>query len=175
MIKAEMKYILKDMQAYFKDCLMKKIIISYITLFIVIDFLVFFAVKCISGYFNDKFLPYFCALGVIVAAVYIIISGCRKTPTELLKNLNSLYKDGISKFVFDNSKFYTSVISGETKSENVFEYFKLFKIIESKEYIYIFANKNMAFVVRKSSITKGTPAELRELLRTEIPDRYIIK
>lgn len=68
------------------------------------------------------------------------------------------------KFTFYD-KFFT--ISNKRNSEKI-KYWKLHKVYETEEFFYIYTDKNHAFLLDKSSFSKGDTSEFLKFLKKKI-------
>lgn len=179
MVKFEFVYSLDDMKAFFKDYSAKKLLTTLTFVYIIVGAVLFFAAKQFSHLFHDNFMTKFFPVFILVVMVIIIVySGAKafkETPQKMFNSFNSLYSGETALFEFSENTIKHSIGSGETRSETVIEYSKLSKAIESEYYFYIFTAVNVAYVVRKSAITQGTPDELRDILQKCLGDKFTVK
>lgn len=73
-----------------------------------------------------------------------------------------------SKMLFDNEKL---VVENEIETMKL-EYSKLYKVMETKEYIYLYINKNQAIIVTKQSTSEENISKLIGTLRISV-SKYI--
>lgn len=179
MIKAEMKYTIDDMKAFFKDYNRNKFITTMGFAYLIIGIILFIAARYLATLFDDPFLPlglpYFIIIVFAIIVIFCLVKACRTTPEKMLKAINSTYKDSSTSYTFSENVFTAITSDGETRGESAIEYSKIPKALEGKEYFYIFANENSAYIIRKSAFAEGTPEELRNILKTELKDKFIIK
>ena len=71
-------------------------------------------------------------------------------------------------FIFYDSFF---VISDKKNSEKI-KYWKLHRIYETKEFFYLYINKDHAFLLDKSSFTKGDTSDFLKFLRKKFGLKY---
>ena len=73
-----------------------------------------------------------------------------------------------SKMTFNKEKL---VVENEIETMNL-EYNKLYKVMETKEYIYLYINKNQAIIVTKQSTSEENISKLVGMLRVSV-SKYI--
>ena len=80
----------------------------------------------------------------------------------------------------NNYKFYKNMFKVENvegKAEIL--YFKLYRVVETKEYFYIYISRQCAFIVSKNGFTKGSQEEFSKFIKkkafTKYKNRMILK
>ena len=51
-------------------------------------------------------------------------------------------------------------------------YFKLYRVVETKEYFYLYISRDYAFIVSKLGFTKGTSQEFSEFIKKKVFTKY---
>jgi hypothetical protein len=79
-----------------------------------------------------------------------------------------------NRFVFGLSDFRETSKSDSYSGEGVIAYSALFKIVETKEYLYLFQTKLQANIVDKSTLSEADMIALRERLTMFLGKKYEI-
>ncbi len=105
-----------------------------------------------------------CATSIIILICAYVLSRTltKGKATVEIEKVESV----ISVFNKDNFEVITKYVDG-SESKGVQEYAQVLKIEENDNYIYIFINKFVAYVVKKSGIETGTVADFKKFLRKE--------
>ena len=97
--------------------------------------------------------------------IYDIFCEC---PYEIFETVRlKKYRSG--EFRLENGEVYDKffVISDKKNSEKI-KYWKLHRIYETEEFFYLYINKDHAFLLDKSTFTKGNTSEFLKFLRKKI-------
>lgn len=85
-------------------------------------------------------------------------------------------KDSKNDFVFTDENIKLTQTQELHSSESVLSYNAIWRVYESKEFIYMYIGKRRVYIVDKSTIEGGTALDLRMLLVQKIgADKYKIK
>ena len=76
-------------------------------------------------------------------------------------NINKLAKNSKNEFVFKEETLVASGKTDDMSGSTEINYKKLDCIYETNEYLYVYINKNQAFIVEKASVSGGSLEELR--------------
>lgn len=85
-------------------------------------------------------------------------------------------KDSKNEFVFTSENIKLAQIHALHNSENGISYNAIWRVYESKEFIYMYIGKRQTYIVDKSTVEGGNAIDLRMLLVQKIgADKYKIK
>jgi hypothetical protein len=89
-------------------------------------------------------------------------------------NIRKLYKSDrvvqnvmITHFLFGEDALEIETKQGLTESRDKFPYANLHKATETKEYVFLFKNAMMAYVVDKAGFIQGNADQLKDMLRSK--------
>ena len=89
---------------------------------------------------------------------------------------NKLLHGVVNKFTFENNKILIEQCGENTSATVTVSYGAIWRVYETKEYIYIYLNSRQAHTVDKSTIVGGTFADLRNVLSSAVgTGKYKIK
>lgn len=161
------KKVLKDLNNnHFKyETRIARKIINIITLI----YISFNIIALVMGHFD-----YFTVRLILTQVVLLIIVGI--TNTSILTDISThlfLKTDKVSlglktEMTFDNEK----VVAVNEMENMTLTYDKLYRVLETKEYIYLYLNKQQALIVNKGNISVVELALLRDILKSNVK-KYI--
>lgn len=146
----------------------KKRIISYFSVYLIL-----FLFSLYTAVIRDDYtlLLYISVIMVIVTLLlcyfYFLVPKIRYKASYKMSNLQNHYI-----FTQDNVRILSN--SDKYSSETIIDYSILFKVMETNEYLFLFNQKNTAYIVDKSTIQGGSISELRELLTKALQTKYSI-
>ena len=112
-------------------------------------------------------------LGVCVAALLLelyLYFGIPRLRYNALANLKGCTNEFLFTDDYMQIKSSDSGFSGESR----IKYTVLTKAVETSKYMYIFQDKNHAYIVDKSTFSDGTPQQLQEKLQSILGKKYQI-
>ena len=115
---------------------------------------------------NEKILGFALLIGLLVYVWAKIIR-----PTQSVKKDQKSQK--LSGHFVNNYEFYKNyfkVQNSEGKAQII--YFKLYRVVETKAYFYIYISREYAFIVSKLGFTKGTPEEFSKFIKKKMFTKY---
>ena len=131
-------------------------------------FNIFFFGMCMIFAFkeNEKILA--CAL-LIGLLAYIWLKIIR--PTKAVKKDQKSHK--VSGHFVNNYEFYKNYFKVENTDGNAqIFYLKLYRVVETNAYFYIYISREYAFIVSKLGFTKGTPEEFSKFIKQKVFTKY---
>ena len=87
------------------------------------------------------------------------------------KNSKMLMQEFTNTYVFYKHYFITENPDGQAQTY----YFKINKVIETKEYFYIYLSKEYAFIVDKEGFEKCSWQEFKKFIQNKVKLKYKIK
>lgn len=77
-------------------------------------------------------------------------------------------------FHFLEDEFRVTSNDNGYRGESRVQYKVLHRVVETSQYMFLYQNMSRTYIVEKSSVSGGTPLELREKLQSILKDRYMI-
>lgn len=115
---------------------------------------------------NLKYSNYSTALVFIIFIILFCFNRFFYPTKKVQKELKTEKFEKEKEFTFTfYDKFF--VISDKKNSEKI-KYWKLHRIYETEEFFYLYINKDHAFLLDKSTFTKGNTSEFLKFLRKKI-------
>ena len=133
----------------------------------IIFYIVFFGLCMILALRKGEII-----LGIILFAglcIYLWFKIMR--PNKLVKKTKKSQKvsgNFVNKYEF--YKNYFKVENPEGKTQIL--YFKLYRVVETKLYFYIYISRQYAFIVSKLGFTEGNPDNFSEFIKKKVHMRY---
>ena len=133
----------------------------------------------ISALKEDKiFGIIYIGLGLLITPLsYFLVFIIQK---RFNKSANYLSDETEEIFTFDEEYMNSLNMPGEVKGDSFSSTLKakysiIYKVIEDKNYYFVYISKMQCFVVNKSSITIGTLEEAQALLKKNLGDKFKTK
>ena len=169
MIKAEMVYTLEDMKLFAKKSSLNKYT-QYIIKFGIIYFSVCFLILCFADtpVSFSVIMLFVCIVAFILMLVYLNSI----YPKNNYKKFKNIHGDSIEYFDFNDDYFVVQMKNGNNAEYYSLEYNLLNRAEENKNAFYIYISPLQAYIVRKNSITYGTPEDLTVLLRKHLGKKF---
>lgn len=131
-----------------------------------------FVFAAVSGTFTTGLLPSFCLFLFWNAAIIFVLFGLPK----IQYNKNKIAKDSENHFVFTENEFSMTSNSGLHNGTSVVRYDGIWRIYETKKYIYLYINPRQSYIVNKATVEGGTAVDLRVFLVKSVGmSRYKLK
>ena len=115
---------------------------------------------------NEKILAFSLLIGLLVYIWFKIIR-----PVKAVKKDQESHK--FSGHFVNNYEFYKNYFSVENidgKAQII--YLKLYRIVETNSYFYIYISREYAFIVSKLGFTKGTSEEFSKFIKKKVFTKY---
>lgn len=172
-IKASSKYDWKTIKTFYAFSFDKKNklpTIFYIVLFVVL--VATYGLQFAQGTFTSDLLPSL----VIFSFLYIMVIYIRFVLPKVRYNKNKILHGVVNNLTFSETQFEISQSGDNATGVSSINYDAIYKIYETKEYIYIYITPQQAHFVDKSTIIGGTADDLRLLLTNAVgKSKYKIK
>ncbi len=129
----------------------------------------------ISALKEDKiFGIIYIGLGLLITPLsYFLVFIIQK---RFNKSANYLSDETEEIFTFDEEYMNITQVKGDSFSSTLkAKYSIIYKVIEDKNYYFVYISKMQCFVVNKSSITIGTLEEAQALLKKNLGDKFKTK
>ncbi len=131
-----------------------------------------FVFSAISQTFTTGLLPSFCLFLLWNALIIFVYFGLPK----IRYNKNRVVKNSENHFVFTENDVTETSDNGMHNGTSVVKYDAMWRVYETKGYIYLYINSNQSYIVDKSTVEGGTTEDLRMLLISKIgADKYKVK
>ena len=131
-----------------------------------------FAFAAISQTFTTGLLPSFCLFLLWNAFIVFVYFGLPK----IRYNKNKVIKNSENRFVFTENDVTETSGNGLHTGTSAVKYDAMWRVYETKGYIYLYINSNQSYIVDKSTVTGGTVEDLRMLLISKIgAKKYKVK
>ena len=96
---------------------------------------------------------------------------------KIIRPMKSVKKDQkshkVSGHFINNYEFYKNYFKVEnSEGKTQIAYFKLYRVVETKAYYYIYISREYAFIVSKLGFTKGNPEEFSKFIKTKVFTKY---
>ena len=115
---------------------------------------------------NLKYSNYYTAFIFIIFLILLYIYRFFYPTKKIKKELKTEKFEKEKEFTFTfYDKFF--IISNKKDSEKI-KYYKLYRIYETEEFFYIYIDKNHAFLLDKSSFSKGDTSKFLKFLKKKI-------
>ena len=133
----------------------------------IIVYIIFFGI-CIFLAFSKK--EYILGIALIAGlCIYLWFKLFRIA--KLVEKTKESQKNG--KFFVNKYAFYKNFFTIESTQGNTqFLYFKLYKIVETKEYFYIYVTREFAYIVSKDGFIKGNKEEFSKFMKKKVFTKY---
>ena len=105
-------------------------------------------------------------IGLLVYLWYKIIRSAQLVEKD--KKSNKVSGNFVNKYIF--YKNYFKVENPDGKAQ-IF-YFKLYRVVETKSYFYIYISRQCAFIVSKLGFTKGKTEDFSKFIRKKVFTKY---
>ena len=83
-------------------------------------------------------------------------------------------KNAENRYVFRDETMDIISAADAFNGQSELRYSVIVRAMETSKYFFIFQTKNQAFLVDKSTITDGTPEQIREKLRSHLGKKYML-
>lgn len=123
---------------------------------------------CIAFCIVLQFLNKQITMGILFVFVMVAFLSYRVYHPYLFikKEANS---NKIKKEMKNTYSFYNKYMEIKNSSSKVkLKYYKLYKFFETKEYFYLYINKNYSFILDKNNFSIGTPNEFSKFMKKKI-------
>ena len=117
----------------------------------------------------SSYLLLFC--GVLLFVLFL--TGHCLLPRMTFRNLGML-KDAVNEYTFTETALKATASGAAYRGEIEIPYALLEKAVQSSQYLFLYENKNQAFLVDLRTVTGGQPEELCSLLQTAMQKKYRI-
>ncbi len=143
----------------------------YILLFILIGFLFaiyLYDIIALNYPITVLFVPV-CILLLFILYAFVFLP-------RFNYKLQKTKTDAINEYTFYDTRFTVVSTAGGITGTNEVEYTAINRVLETKDYIYIYIAKAKAMIVDKSTINGGTVEEIRKAIAWQIgTNKYKIK
>ena len=85
------------------------------------------------------------------------------------------FKDAESEYRFGDESFIALTSKDGINQQAEYSYDMIDKVIETKEFIFIYQTKNTAFYVDKATVEGGTAEDIRAIFQPRLGKKYIIR
>ena len=160
-IKASSKYDWETIKKFYAFSFNKKHIwpnVIFIGVLVLVTAM--YGLELAMGTFTTDLLPSL----VMFLALYLMVGYIRFVLPRIRYNKNKLLHGIENTIVFTENSFTISQSSENTSGASTVNYDAVYKIYETKEYIYVYITQSQAHFVDKFTITGGTDEELRAFL-----------
>ncbi len=162
--KNKTKYTQKEYEIFLKSY--KKEYAFTDSLSIIFNF-VFWGGCMVLAFAQKEWLP---AIGILIGLIVYIWYKFIRPATKQQEILNGPRMSG--KFV-NSYTFYQNYFDVENPEGNAkIYYMKIYKMVEAKEYYYIYLTKELAYIVSKIGFTKGNSDEFSVFMKKKLFRRY---
>ena len=103
----------------------------------------------------------------------LFLTGHCLLPRMTFRNLGML-KDAVNEYTFTETALKATASGAAYRGEIEIPYALLEKAVQSSQYLFLYENKNQAFLVDLRTVTGGQPEELCSLLQTAMQKKYRI-
>lgn len=125
----------------------------------------------VSG-FDDVFISVIGLAGFVVCVLFYVYAFTM--PKKYVNRSPSLFQTSMV-LMFNDDSLTSEQIGDIASGTGVTKYEALQKVYETKTTFYLYLTPRQALLITKSDITKGTPEELRSLLRAKLPaKKYVL-
>ena len=126
-------------------------------------YILFFGLCMVLAFMKKDYLL---GIGIIVGlGIYLWYKIIR--PNQLVnKTRNSQELSGNFVNNYEFYKNYFKVENSEGKAQAL--YLKLYRVVETKEYFYIYISRQYAYIISKSGFTKGDKDEFSKFIRKKV-------
>lgn len=172
-IKAKSKFDYKTMKAFVRASFsrkhdpLKKLLIYCLT------FVILAAVVLLEMHLVGSSLPLRLVLYVSIAAILLELYMYFLAP-RIRYNALAKLKGCTHEFLFTEDYMQINSSDSGFSGESRIKYTVLTKAVETSKYMYIFQDKNHAFIVDKATFSDGTPQQLQEKLQSILGKEYVI-
>lgn len=133
----------------------------------IVVYTTFFGFCMILAFIEKEFLLGIALLiGLLIYLWYKVIR-----PNKLVEKTKKSQK--VSGSFVNNYDFYQNyfkVENSEGKAQIL--YFKLYRVVETKDYFYIYVSRQYAFIVSKAGFTKGNKEDFSKFIKKKVFTKY---
>ena len=131
-----------------------------------------YGLQIVNGTFTSDLLPSL----IMFAFIYLVVGYVRFVLPKVRYNKNKILHGVVNYIKFGETKFTISQSGDNANGEASISYDAIYKIYETKEYIYIYISPQQAHFVDKSTVAGATVTELREVLINAVgKNKYKLK
>jgi hypothetical protein len=124
----------------------------------------------IRPYGEDEFLPrFFLVLGFVLFILLLLIIFV--LPQLLYRKSVSTLAKQTQHFTFEQDFFIVHSEEGEEEGFSKIKYSSLNKIVETKQYFYIYITNGLVFIVCKNKFSSASPLQLQQLLQSSLDSK----
>ena len=135
-------------------------------LFMLWNFSFFGFCAVLAFYSKEIMLGIAIIIGLLIYLAFIVVK-------PILEGKKVQKSEKLSGTFINTYKFYKKYFRAENPDgEAQIYYFKLYKIVETEEYFYLYISRDYAFIMAKSGFTKGTIEEFTNFMRKKIYLKY---
>ena len=133
----------------------------------ILFYVVFFGICVFLAFSKKEFILGFVLLtGIIIYLWYKIIR-----PTNMVEKTKENQK--LNGNIINNYIFYKNYFKVEsTEGKTQFLYFKIYRVVETKEFFYIYITRQLAYIISKNGFTKGDKREFTNFLKKKVFTKY---
>lgn len=113
---------------------------------------------------------------ILIACVFIVIFDLFVyfgLPYLQYRSMSKM-KDFENNYIFRENEFVASTNSDDFIGDSVMKYSMLEKVMETKEFFFLFQNKRQALIVDKSTLSADESEKLRDTIRPILGKKYIV-
>lgn len=133
----------------------------------IIFYMLFFGVCMIFAFKEGIFLLGITLfIGLFIYLWYKIIRPAKSVEKD--KKSHKMSGSFVNKYDFYNNFFKIENTDGKAQ---IF-YFKLYRVVETKSYFYIYVSREYAFIVSKLGFTKGNQEDFSKFIKKKISFKY---
>jgi hypothetical protein len=114
---------------------------------------------------------YFASLWMLFMT-YIVYHTYFIRPVKALKSSAQIKEK--DKFTFKDGEMEIKRSSAVVSKTAVIKYNTLFRVIETKDYIFIYPQKNSVFIVDKATVKNGSVADIRKAVASQTIRKYLV-
>ena len=133
------------------------------TAFYSILFVIFIAIQIASKYYFPAILVFICFFGFLV---YRFIEPYYKTKKEFQSE--KVQKNLVNFYLFYERYFEVRNKMGSSR----LKYYKIYKAYENKDFIYLYINKDYAFILEKSGFLIGDADLFKKFIKNKIKFKF---
>ena len=129
--------------------------------------IVFFGFCMILAFIErELFLAIALLVGIIIYLWFRIIR--QNIIVEKTKKSKKVSGNFVNNYDFYKNYFNVKNIDGKAQ----ILYFKLYRVVETKDCFYIYISRQYAYIVSKNGFTKGTPEEFSKFIKKKVYTKY---
>ena len=127
--------------------------------------IIFFGVCSILLFINQDYL----VGSVIIIGIILYVILKRKRNQKIAKEQNKKVQEKFTNdYIFYNRNFAIKTKEGKA---NIW-YFKIYRIVETEKYFYIYLNRKYAYIIAKDGFTKGEGKDFGEFIKRKTFFKY---